>query len=89
LEVLDIRGSLGRTGNPYDNAEVESFLRTLKHEELYAYEYETMQDILDRLSMFLEEIYNRRRSHSSLGYVPNEEYELVYAKMKGQNPKFC
>jgi len=46
---------MGHTGNPYDKAQVESFFKTLKHEKLYAYEYETMQDVLERLSMFLEE----------------------------------
>lgn len=89
LEALGIQGSMGRTGNPYDNAQVESFFKTLKHEEVYAYEYETMQDVLERLPTFLEETYNRRRLHSSLGYVPPEEYELVYATTEGQNPEPC
>jgi len=87
IEALGIRGSMARTGNPYDNAQVESFFKTLKHEEVYAYEYETMQDVLERLPTFLEETYNRRRLHSSLGYVPPEEYELVYAKTEGQIPE--
>ena len=55
MEALGIRGSIGCTRNPYNNALVESFFKTLKHEELYAYEYDTMQDVLERLSMFLEE----------------------------------
>lgn len=87
LEALGIQGSMGRTGNPYDNAQVESFFKTLKHEEVYAYEYETMQDVLERLPTFLENTYNRRRLHSSIGYVPPEEYERVYAKTEGQNPR--
>lgn len=89
LEALGILGSMARTGNPYDNARVESFFKTLKHEEVYAFEYETMQDVLERLPTFLEETYNRRRLHSSLGYVPPEEFELVYAKTEGQNPEPC
>lgn len=87
LEALGIQGSMGRTGNPYDNAKVESFFKTLKQEEVYAFEYETMQDVLERLPTFLEETYNCRRLHSSLGYVPPEEYERVYAKMEGQIPE--
>ena len=89
LETLGILGSMARTGNPYDNARVESFFKTLKHEEVYAFEYETMQDVLERLPTFLEETYNRQRLHSSLGYVPPEEFELVYAKTEGQNSEPC
>jgi putative transposase len=87
LEALGMNGSMGRTGNPYDNAKVESFFKTLKQEEVYAFEYETMQDVLERLPTFLEETYNRRRLHSSLGYVPPDEFELVYAKKEGQIPE--
>ena len=73
-----IRGSMARKGNPYDNAQVESFLKTLKHEEVYAYDYETLQDVIDRLPYFLEEVYNRKRLHSALGYRPPEEYEALF-----------
>lgn len=87
LEQLGIRGSMGRKGNPYDNAYAESFLKTLKHEEINMYEYRTMGDVIERLPRFLEEVYNRRRLHSALGYVPPEEYELNYARQRGQNPE--
>ncbi len=73
-----IRGSMARTGNPYDNGQVESFLKTLKHEELYARDYQTVQDVIDRLPYFLEEVYNRKRLHSALGYRPPEEYEALF-----------
>ncbi|UCG87901.1 MAG: IS3 family transposase [Gemmatimonadota bacterium] len=73
-----IRGSMSRVGNPYDNAQVESFLKTLKHEEVYVNEYDTMQDVIDRLPYFLEEVYNRKRLHSALGYRPPEEYEALF-----------
>jgi putative transposase len=86
LEQLGILGSMGRKGNPYDNAYAESFLKTLKHEEINMYEYRTMGDVIERLPRFLEEVYNRRRLHSALGYVPPEEYELNYARQRGQNP---
>lgn len=87
LTALEIQGSMSRTGNPYDNAQVESFFKTLKHEEVYAYEYETMQDVIERLPLFLEETYNCRRLHSALGYVPPEEYELEYSRTAGQIPE--
>jgi len=77
LEEQGIRGSMTRRGNPYDNALVESFFKTLKHEEVLAFEYETVEDVLERLPRFLEEVYNRRRLHSALGSVPPEEFETV------------
>lgn len=45
-------------GNPHDNARVESFLKTLKHEEVYLHDYATVQDAIERLPCFLEEVYN-------------------------------
>lgn len=84
LEELGIKGSMGRKGNPYDNAYAESFFKTLKHDEIYMYEYKTMRDVFERLPHFLEQVYNRRRLHSSLGYVPPEEYELKYTRLGSQ-----
>lgn len=75
-----IVGSMSRKGNPYDNAYAESFMKTLKHEEVLAFEYETMADVQERLPVFIEEIYNRRRIHSSIGYRTPEEYELEHAR---------
>jgi putative transposase len=71
---------MARSGNPYDNAQVESFFKTLKHEEIFAYDYQTMDDVMRRLPYFLEEIYNRRRLHSALGYLPPHEYETLNAQ---------
>jgi putative transposase len=80
LAEAGLRGSMSRTGNPYDNAQVESFIKTLKHEEVYLHDYATVQDAIDRIPHFLEEIYNRQRLHSSLGYRPPEEYEALHAQ---------
>jgi hypothetical protein len=66
---------MSRTANPYDNAQVESFIKTLKHEEVYLHDYATVQDAIDRLPHFLEDIYNRKRLRSSLGYRSPEEGE--------------
>lgn len=77
LEAHGIRGSMARRGNPYDNAHVESFFKTLKHEEIFAFDYSTVEDVVRRLPHFLEEVYNRRRLHSSLGYMPPAEYETL------------
>ena len=65
------------------NAKIESFFRTLKVEEVYMFEYETYKDVLERIPYFIEEVYNKKRLHSSLGYIPPEEFENINKNMKG------
>ena len=67
--------SCSAKGNPYDNAWVESFMKTLKVNEVYMWEYKTYLDVLERVPRFIEEVYNARRPHSSLGYLSPEEFE--------------
>ena len=80
-DLLKERGiciSMSRSGNPYDNAQAERFMRTLKYEEVYLFEYETMAEARARISHFLEEVYNQKRLHSAIGYVPPAEYEQQF-----------
>ena len=67
--------SMSRTGNPYDNAKCESFIRTLKQEEIYTREYRDRADLEAHIAEFLEQYYNRRRLHSALGYRSPEQFE--------------
>ncbi len=66
---------MSRKGNPYDNAFVENFIGTLKTEEVYLNEYETFSDAISNIGEFIEEVYNRKRLHSSLGYKSPEDFE--------------
>jgi putative transposase len=67
--------SMSRKGNPYDNAACESFMKTLKHEEVYRNEYRDLQEARASIGDFLERVYNRHRLHSALGYLPPAEFE--------------
>ena len=67
--------SMSRQGNPYDNAQAESFMKTLKYEQVYLSEYENLADARAQIGHFLEAVYNRKRLHSSLGYLPPAEFE--------------
>ena len=75
LEQHGFHVSMSRKGNPYDNAFAESFIKTLKMDEVYLWQYETYDDVVDRLPYFIEEVYNKKRLHSSIGYLPPAEYE--------------
>ena len=83
LKEQGIRISMSRTGNPYDNAQAERFMRTLKYEEVYLFEYETMAAARARISHFLEEVYNQKRLHSAIGYLPPAEYEQQLCQTTG------
>jgi transposase InsO family protein len=67
--------SMSRSGNPYDNAACESFMKTLKYEEVYRTEYRDFQDARASIGQFLDRVYNQTRLHSALGYVPPAEFE--------------
>ena len=66
---------MSRKGNPYDNAACESFMKTLKQEEVYRNEYRDFQEARAGIGVFLESVYNQKRLHSALGYVSPSEFE--------------
>jgi putative transposase len=70
-----IRGSMSRPGNPYDNPQAERFMHTLKYDEVYLSDYQTLTEARVSIKHFLEEVYNRKRLHSALGYLPPVEFE--------------
>jgi transposase InsO family protein len=76
--------SMSRKGNPWDNAACESFIKTLKYEEVYRNEYRDLADARASMQQFLEGIYNRKRLHSALGYVPPAEFEAHLAAQKNK-----
>ena len=75
LNQHGIRISMSRRGNPYDNAQAESFMKTLKYEEVYRSEYRSFAEARRSIRRFIESVYNRRRLHSALRYLPPIEFE--------------
>ena len=82
-ELLQDRGitiSMSRKGNPWDNAACESFMKTLKYEEVYRTEYRDLAEARASIREFLEKVYNQKRLHSALGYLPPAEFEAQHRK---------
>jgi putative transposase len=83
LQTIEAQVSMSAVGNPYENAKAESFFKTLKHEEVYLKQYQTVQEAENNIREFIEEVYTTKRLHSSLGYLPPTEFEEAYSSVKG------
>jgi putative transposase len=82
LQTHGITISMSRKGNPWDNAACESFMKTLKHEEVLRNEYRDLAEARASIREFLEKVYNHKRLHSALGYLPPSEFEANLATQK-------
>lgn len=76
LKGHGFRISMSRKSNPYDNAQVESFFKTLKSEEVHLWEYRSFDEVRQRIGTFIDQVYNQERLHSALGYVSPVEFEI-------------
>jgi len=83
LEEAGALISMASVGNPYENAKAESFFRTLKLEEVYLKDYGNFEEAEQNIGQFIEEVYNEKRLHSSLGYLPPVEFEALHALKAG------
>ena len=88
LEEYGIEPSMSRAGNPYDNARCESFIKTLKAEEIYTRQYRDRSDLELHMAEFLEQYYNHRRLHSALGYRSPASFEQSLRSGAGQQMSF-
>ena len=82
LKANGIQISMSRKGNPWDNAQCESFMKTLKYEEVLRNEYRDLAEARASIVEFIEKVYNQKRLHSALGYLPPAEFEAQLAAQK-------
>lgn len=78
-------GSMGRRGNPYDNAKAESFMKALKVEAVYPMDFQTFDDVAEHLPHFIDDVYNKRRLHSALAYLSPQQFEGQHASLRDKS----
>ena len=89
LKTYRFKISMSAKAQPGENAFIESFFKTVKYEEVHLWDYQTYQDVLERIPYFIGEVYNQKRLHSAIGYIPPIEFEqLVHSKHAVQHDLF-
>lgn len=86
LKDQGIRISMSGKGNPYDNAQAESFMKTLKYEEVYRNEYRDFEEAYRLIGYFIGQVYNQRRLHSALNYMPPAKFERSLLSLSEKSP---
>jgi putative transposase len=86
LEAVGAKVSMAAVGNPYQNAQAESFFKTLKCEEVYLHDYRTFAKAEHHIGRFIEDVYNEKRLHSSLGYLSPTEFEAASSGAMASQP---
>lgn len=84
MQLHKMEPSMSRPANPYDNAACESFMKTLKQEEIYCNQYRDMEELSAHIEEFIDQYYNRQRLHSALGYRTPEEFEKDHQTQSGE-----
>ena len=84
VQAAGLRISMSRRGNPFNNAQAESFFKTLKHEEVNLTEYRNLEQAAASIGAFIEQVYNRERLHSALGYLSPAEFEQSLPPMAAE-----
>jgi transposase InsO family protein len=88
LNAHSIKISMSAPGNPYENAFAESFMKTLKQEEVNLWEYTSFSDVVESVPRFIEAVYNRKRLHSGINYLPPAEFETILDDNNKQSGRY-